>query len=222
MKTEDPDANDIEFQVDTEALDDKDRELDEEMELAQAEEADSEDEGLLADANLPIEELLKRYGYPVPDGAKEEPAANNGEVATSNGNGDSSHDGSLLDEALANQPRPGLIVEGKRNRRVRSVWTPEENPPHPPPAPKRVKVEEVNADEQDESDREMTPELSVDEESDGEGEEVIVDPEDANRVRPPFLLRGTLRPYQQAGLEWLASLYANKMNGILADEMGLG
>jgi helicase SWR1 len=36
------------------------------------------------------------------------------------------------------------------------------------------------------------------------------------------LLRGTLRPYQHAGLEWLASLYANNMNGILADEMGLG
>jgi SNF2 family DNA or RNA helicase len=41
-------------------------------------------------------------------------------------------------------------------------------------------------------------------------------------VRAPFLLRGTLRPYQQAGLEWLAGLYKNGVNGILADEMGLG
>lgn len=41
-------------------------------------------------------------------------------------------------------------------------------------------------------------------------------------VEPPFLLRGNLRPYQQTGLEWLASLYNHKMNGILADEMGLG
>lgn len=46
---------------------------------------------------------------------------------------------------------------------------------------------------------------------------------DANsQVRPPILLRGTLRPYQQSGLEWLASLHTNNLNGILADEMGLG
>lgn len=41
-------------------------------------------------------------------------------------------------------------------------------------------------------------------------------------VPQPSLLRGDLRSYQQAGLEWLASLYRNKTNGILADEMGLG
>ncbi|KAF8841686.1 hypothetical protein BDN67DRAFT_949069 [Paxillus ammoniavirescens] len=45
-------------------------------------------------------------------------------------------------------------------------------------------------------------------------------PED--KIKPPLLLRGVLRPYQQAGLEWLASLHSNKLNGILADEMGLG
>ena len=42
------------------------------------------------------------------------------------------------------------------------------------------------------------------------------------KVKPPLLLRGNLRPYQQAGLEWLASLHTNRLNGILADEMGLG
>ncbi|KAI8978234.1 SNF2 family N-terminal domain-containing protein [Trametes punicea] len=42
------------------------------------------------------------------------------------------------------------------------------------------------------------------------------------KVKPPFLLRGTLRPYQQAGLEWLASIHSRNLNGILADEMGLG
>jgi len=41
-------------------------------------------------------------------------------------------------------------------------------------------------------------------------------------ITPPLLLRGTLRPYQQSGLEWLASLHTNRLNGILADEMGLG
>lgn len=45
-------------------------------------------------------------------------------------------------------------------------------------------------------------------------------PED--KIKPPLLLRGVLRPYQQSGLEWLASLHSNNLNGILADEMGLG
>ncbi|RKF60479.1 Helicase SWR1 [Golovinomyces cichoracearum] len=42
------------------------------------------------------------------------------------------------------------------------------------------------------------------------------------RTQIPPLLRGTLREYQHYGLDWLAGLYANNMNGILADEMGLG
>ena len=42
------------------------------------------------------------------------------------------------------------------------------------------------------------------------------------KIKPPLLLRGVLRPYQQGGLEWLASLHSNNLNGILADEMGLG
>lgn len=41
-------------------------------------------------------------------------------------------------------------------------------------------------------------------------------------VPQPGLLRGILRSYQHAGLNWLASLYRNGTNGILADEMGLG
>ena len=42
------------------------------------------------------------------------------------------------------------------------------------------------------------------------------------KVKAPMLLRGTLRPYQQGGLEWLASIHSRNLNGILADEMGLG
>lgn len=34
--------------------------------------------------------------------------------------------------------------------------------------------------------------------------------------------QGTLRPYQQEGLNWLWALYQNGLNGLLADEMGLG
>ncbi|XP_954832.1 global transcription activator, SNF2 family member, putative [Theileria annulata] len=38
----------------------------------------------------------------------------------------------------------------------------------------------------------------------------------------PNALIGKLRNYQLYGLDWLVSLYNNKLNGILADEMGLG
>jgi len=33
---------------------------------------------------------------------------------------------------------------------------------------------------------------------------------------------GTLKEYQVKGLQWMISLYNNRLNGILADEMGLG
>ncbi|KAJ7397867.1 hypothetical protein BTVI_130992 [Pitangus sulphuratus] len=44
----------------------------------------------------------------------------------------------------------------------------------------------------------------------------------AGKWDTPSLLRGTLREYQKAGLEWLAKLYKMNLNGILADEAGLG
>lgn len=39
---------------------------------------------------------------------------------------------------------------------------------------------------------------------------------------PTLLLRGHLRQYQHVGMDWLARLHKNQVNGILADEMGLG
>jgi SWI/SNF-related matrix-associated actin-dependent regulator of chromatin subfamily A protein 2/4 len=37
-----------------------------------------------------------------------------------------------------------------------------------------------------------------------------------------IMVNGELKAYQVDGLEWMVSLYNNKLNGILADEMGLG
>lgn len=39
--------------------------------------------------------------------------------------------------------------------------------------------------------------------------------------QPSILVGGELKEYQMAGLQWLVSLYNNRLNGILADEMGL-
>ena len=40
--------------------------------------------------------------------------------------------------------------------------------------------------------------------------------------QPNILVGGDLKEYQMGGLQWLVSLYNNRLNGILADEMGLG
>ncbi|KIY45726.1 SNF2-family ATP dependent chromatin remodeling factor snf21 [Fistulina hepatica ATCC 64428] len=40
--------------------------------------------------------------------------------------------------------------------------------------------------------------------------------------QPAILVGGTLKDYQLKGLQWMVSLYNNRLNGILADEMGLG
>jgi SNF2 family DNA or RNA helicase len=48
---------------------------------------------------------------------------------------------------------------------------------------------------------------------------------DTTRIEPtpvPAGLRAELRPYQQAGFDWLAFLWRHRLGGILADDMGLG
>ena len=37
--------------------------------------------------------------------------------------------------------------------------------------------------------------------------------------QPNILVGGTLKEYQLKGLQWMVSLYNNRLNGILADEM---
>ncbi|OPJ75135.1 E1A-binding protein p400 isoform A [Patagioenas fasciata monilis] len=44
----------------------------------------------------------------------------------------------------------------------------------------------------------------------------------AVKYNTPSLLYGPLREYQKIGLDWLAKLYRKNLNGILADEAGLG
>ncbi len=46
--------------------------------------------------------------------------------------------------------------------------------------------------------------------------------EEIDAVPVPAALNAQLRPYQLAGFQWLAFLWANRLGGILADDMGLG
>uniref|UniRef100_A0A8C1NRX2 E1A binding protein p400 n=1 Tax=Cyprinus carpio TaxID=7962 RepID=A0A8C1NRX2_CYPCA len=50
----------------------------------------------------------------------------------------------------------------------------------------------------------------------------LILPKGSSRSSPPALLHGSLREYQQVGVEWLSSLHRKNLNGILADETGLG
>ena len=45
---------------------------------------------------------------------------------------------------------------------------------------------------------------------------------DTPGIRQPEMLTIMLKDYQLKGLNWLATLYEQGINGILADEMGLG
>jgi len=184
-----------------EQRDDEDDALAQEMEAEEGESDDEEMKGLEEDADMPIEELMRKYGY-------------GGGAAAAEPNGD---------------------VESAA-----------------PASPKR----EDDDDEQDAasaSAKDEDDEAQEGAELDAD-EDISTEPSDRQiqHLRPPFLLRATLRPYQQAGLEWLASLYTGGVNGcvllsplalapapasrrsstsltplsspcsILADEMGLG
>ncbi|KAJ2001809.1 putative ATPase [Coemansia thaxteri] len=50
----------------------------------------------------------------------------------------------------------------------------------------------------------------------------VIDGERVSARQPLLITGGIMREYQLEGMEWLASLYENGLNGILADEMGLG
>ena len=47
-------------------------------------------------------------------------------------------------------------------------------------------------------------------------------PEGISRIDPGRFLQGTLRPYQQAGVQWLYLLTQLRLGACLADDMGLG
>jgi helicase SWR1 len=138
-------------------------------------------------------------------------------------------------ETLATPPRttpsPGLGLDVDN-----PLASQDEEAPRSPSPEDRSLLEEVAADGSEKSDQEADQQLEVQPDHQDELDESnILIPEYLKpfavapvewsadqKVTPPLLLRGILRPYQQSGLEWLASLHINNLNGILADEMGLG
>jgi helicase SWR1 len=199
----DPDADDVEFSKpqDADAAEAEDAELERTM-WDEDEEDDSEEDGLAADADLPIEELMRRYGY----GAAEEKEEVTPDFEPPNsGTSDAS-------DADDSSPHPLIVELDEDGQPMASshATSPDETPREPSEDQAQAEGQEV-----EKRSRSATRASSA----------VSVAEQDAVpeiKIRPPFLLRANLRAYQQIGFEWLAGLYANDVNGILADEMGLG
>ena len=151
------------------------------------EEDEDEDDDLRADADLPLEELMKKYGY----GAHERSSA---AASPSRSASDRADDDRMEDDEASHDDAQDEESDDDAHD----------------------KEEESDDDGQDEEEAEASVSLQALIDTKDEADTALP------KVRPPFLLRGTLRPYQQMGMEWLISLYSNQMNGILADEMGLG
>jgi len=157
---DDPDDdNDVEF-ANEGNVSDEDMGLDVEMEQDDAamDSDDDEDEGLLADADLPLEQLMAKYGYA------------------------------------------------------------------PNPIATQDKISDKGSDQDSETEVEVCgSDMSADESASDTASGVSdVETPAEDTARTPFLIRADLRPYQKAGLRWLAQLYLDQRNAILADEMGLG
>ncbi|PWY99289.1 hypothetical protein BCV70DRAFT_162873 [Testicularia cyperi] len=221
ISTLDPDANDVDFSAESDQ-DGEDVDLDRQMlEDDQTDDNSSEDAGLAADASVPIEELLKRYGYQ----QQSTDASDVYSMDDDESSEDDEDERSGKDDAMTSS-ETGLtlsLIKADSDADVESDAIEEQNERASSLAPSSSR-ETPDAALVDESDTESTATSSrrSHRRSTTRASSAVSSDRNQARSRQPFLLRGQLRPYQQIGFEWLAGLYANGVNGILADEMGLG
>ncbi|WFD42778.1 DNA helicase [Malassezia psittaci] len=209
--------------VQSDADDQDDEALEQQMWDEEDEEDEDEDEDadLAQDANLSLEELKRKYGY------KDE--------LRSPVQSPSISKSTLIDGAtLSDEDKKGM-TESIDSQESKYRQSPRENSAHqlderhegeseavsPAGSTSSVVSQGLNAESVEEN------EDAGETKSNSSAEAIPIPPSSTKDnelplIRAPFLLRGTLRPYQQKGLEWLVSLYNNNVNGILADEMGLG
>lgn len=169
--------------------DDEDAKLAAEMDANEGRSDDDEMDGLAEDADLPIEELMRKYGMA------------NGDAAAQDDDEEGEQAEAISDDGVHSPVVNGHTL-GSDSMDV------------DPPSAESGDEEEAGSGED-----EVEEEAAESEDAISSSEVVVAE---RPHLRPPFLLRGSLRPYQQAGMEWLAGLYATGVNGILADEMGLG
>lgn len=192
----------------------------------EAEDSGSDDGELNAleqEAELPLEELLRQYGY-VPREPSESGKVQQGDET---GSAHSQLQDQIAESGNDGSERTSMPADNIVTPEVPAVGSTSTPDVDPAPAINRPTPDSSPPPSRDDSDHHAPKKEPTDEEmSDVSDAASLGQPgsaeDDESTIRPPFLLRGTLRPYQQAGLEWLVSLYLNEHNGILADEMGLG
>jgi SNF2 family DNA or RNA helicase len=174
--------------------------LEEEERLAAAEGQDATREGqveaagLAEDAELPLEELLARYGYVSVE--------HDNDTATAQ----AEHaEADRTQEPLPSSAAPGAATDG-------GVSAPE------PLGGEEDESRPIDAETGTDADR-IAGAMEALAAAQPTGYTL-----DTTKVKTPvpFLLKGQLREYQHIGLDWLVTLYHRRLNGILADEMGLG
>lgn len=187
------------------------------MEQEELEEVDSDPEELAdlkQEKDMPIEDLLDRYAY----------EAESSEYSDSYYDSDSEYEGMSIMSAQQRAKRadPRYVVT------LQDVATSRKFPTRP-------SSEFTDTDTEYDDNRTISIYGTDDELSLGDMLPLLdpvtrsVTPEVDNfetganvKTKIPFLLKHQLREYQHVGMDWLANLYSNGLNGILADEMGLG
>ena len=215
---------DDEYSPDVDSDDDEETiSKEEEEEVVPEEEKGNEIDALENDADVPLEDLLKKY-YPDSVDDLAERAANKVVKDTT----------SVEKEEVGGDDEEEDITSTGRSKRRRKPIDFEE-------VQARIKQEEELLKEKEPQKSEKADEAkeneSKDEKDKHEGESSLE--EYANlaaelaptgntldtttvKTKVPFLLKHTLREYQHIGLDWMVSLFERSLNGILADEMGLG
>ena len=223
MSEEVGEENDCEYNPDTVDSDDDEETIEKEEEQNEEKNHDREINELENEADVPIEELLKKY-YPDQFGdieveKKKEKSPEKEDEPKEDGEKCEAPESEIKDETEEVKEEP--LDENSRSRRKR----------------KPINIEEVEAKikaEEEESKAESSEaEPAADKTEEDKLEEyaslaATFQPTgntlDTTTVKTkvPFLLRHTLREYQHIGLDWMVSLFERSLNGILADEMGLG
>lgn len=190
----DAEDDDVDFESTDDVRQQEDVELERQMWEQDASDSD-DDASLAADAEMPIEELMKKYGYQDAASTTSADPQEEKEKHFSDGGSDRKDAGLEFDAYEGSDEGTPKGVELYKDHESSDV----ESNTHAEPSAVSLR-------------RSRSQTLTS----------TLVAERSSIKVKPPFLLRGSLRPYQQIGFEWLVNLYNNHSNGILADEMGLG
>jgi len=219
MSGEEEAENDMEYSPDADSDDDEETIEKEEKEI-EDKANENEINELENEAEVPIEELLKKY-YPDEFGSIEV-LKKSDEIKT-----ETDDDKQNIESTINEDDKSEDVGRGRRRKKPLNIEEIEA----------RIKAEEdEQALKKAESEAKDEPEDEDDDKSDTEEDKLEEYASMAAKFQPtgntldtttvktkvPFLLKHTLREYQHIGLDWMVSLFERSLNGILADEMGLG